>query len=139
MSDDGLAVAHAASELVGVPFRLHGRDPEQGLDCIGVAACALKAAGFQAIAPCGYSLSNSSIDRHLRCAGASGLEPAESPVQPGDIVLVTPGPAQHHLLVADAAGGFVHAHAGLRRVVNVPAPLPWPVIRIWRPKPRIED
>jgi cell wall-associated NlpC family hydrolase len=62
----------------------------------------------------------------------SGLADAASPLAPGDVLLVRPGPAQHHLVIAAAAGGFVHAHAGLGRVVLTPAPLDWPIDRHWR-------
>jgi cell wall-associated NlpC family hydrolase len=31
-----------ALQLVGVPFRPQGRDPERGLDCIGVVVCAFR-------------------------------------------------------------------------------------------------
>lgn len=52
---------------------------------------------------------------------------------PGDVLLVRPGPAQVHLLVCARDGRFVHAHAGLRRVVAMPGPHGWPVLRHWRP------
>ena len=51
---------------------------------------------------------------------------------PGDLILARPGPAQHHLLVASGPDRFIHAHAGLRRVVAMPGPLPWPVLHRWR-------
>jgi hypothetical protein len=31
-----------------------------------------------------------------------------------------------------ADNGWVHAHAGLRRVVHMPGPSPWPIIALWR-------
>ena len=48
----------------------------------------------------------------------------------GDLVLLKSGPAQCHLAVMTAAG-FVHAHAGVGRVVETPGPSPWPVLAIW--------
>jgi hypothetical protein len=36
------------------------------------------------------------------------------------------------LLLTAPPHGFVHAHAGLRRVVTTPAPLPWPIECHWR-------
>ena len=39
------ALAEAALGLLGVPFRLHGRDPATGLDCVGLVAEALRRAG----------------------------------------------------------------------------------------------
>jgi cell wall-associated NlpC family hydrolase len=124
--------ATAAEELVGVPFRLHGRSRASGLDCVGLVACALTASGRAATAPAGYALRNSGIDRHLPFASRNGFREASGPILRGDLLLVAPGPAQHHLLVASNAGSFVHAHAGLRRVVCQPAPLAWPALHHWR-------
>jgi lipoprotein Spr len=50
---------------------------------------------------------------------------------PGDLALVRPGPLQLHLMIL-VPGGFVHAHAGLRRVVEMPGASPWPVMGWWR-------
>lgn len=127
----GALVAQAAEQLVGTRFRLHGRDPATGLDCVGVVAAALSACGGRVEAPAGYALRNRSIDDHLAFAAGAGLVPREGPVAPGDVLLVRPGPGQHHLLVATAPGRFVHAHAGLRCVVATPGPLPWPILRRW--------
>lgn len=125
----GLEVARAAEALVGTRFRLHGRDPATGLDCVGLAAAALGAP-----APASYRLRNRDIAAALAFAPRAGLAEASGAIEPGDVLLARAGPAQHHLLIADTAGGFVHAHAGLRRAVITPAPLPWPVERHWRLK-----
>jgi cell wall-associated NlpC family hydrolase len=122
-------VALAAEALIGVPFRLYGRDPATGLDCVGLVALALGAD-----APRDYRLRNRDISSALALAPFAGLADADGPVEPGDVLLARSGPAQHHLLIADTRGGFVHAHAGLRRVVATPGPLPWPVERRWRLK-----
>ena len=128
----GLALAAAAERLVGTPFRLHGRDPARRLDCVGLVAASLTAIGRPVSAPLGYRLRQVGIDRFLDAAARSGLANAEGPVEPGDVLLVRPGPAQHHLVVAASGGGFVHAHAGLGRIVLTPAPLEWPVAHHWR-------
>ncbi|RXZ64877.1 NlpC/P60 family protein [Pelagerythrobacter rhizovicinus] len=127
------AVARAAEALVGTPFRLHGRDPRWGLDCIGLVASALEGAGLQAEPPSGYGLRNHAIDDPDQQARRSALRPVEGAPMVGDVLLVRPGPAQVHLLVCARGDGFIHAHAGLRRVVAMPGPLPWPVLRHWRP------
>lgn len=128
----GSALAAAAATLVGAPFRLHGRDPARGLDCVGVVAAAFARCGLAPEEPRGYALRNSSIDALLDLAAGAGLAESTGPIEAGDIVLVRPGPAQHHLLVALGPDRFVHAHAGLRRVVEQPGPLPWPIARRWR-------
>lgn len=120
--------AARAEALVGTPFRLGGRDPASGLDCIGLVASACKAAE----APIGYGLRNTEIERHLAFAARAGFVPASGEVQRGDLILARPGPAQHHLLVALGPNRFVHAHAGLRRVALHPGPLAWPEAARWR-------
>lgn len=127
--------AAAAEALVGAPYRLHGRSREHGLDCIGLVACALAACGAKPRAPAGYGLRNSTIDAHLHRAALNGFAPASGPVLRGDLVLVVPGPAQHHLLVATGGGGFVHAHAGLRRVIRDNGLPGAPVLGHWRLTP----
>jgi cell wall-associated NlpC family hydrolase len=128
----GAALATAAERLIGAPFRLHGRDPVRGLDCVGLVAIALTAIGRPAPVPAGYRLRRARIERILGAAAVVGLAQAEGAIEPGDVLLVRPGPGQHHLVVAAQGGGFIHAHAGLGRVVMTPPPLTWPVARHWR-------
>lgn len=120
-------LAEAALGLVGVRFRLHGRQPETGLDCVGLVAAAMSKAGYAPKPPEGYSLRSVSVAGLLRKAGESGLRPA-GPC--GDIVLCMVNPVQPHLLIA-VPGGFVHAHATLGRVTFMPSPLPWPIVQQW--------
>ena len=120
--------AAAAEALLGAPFRLGGRDPATGVDCVGLVACALDGAE----APTGYALRNSTIDRHLAFAARAGFRAASGAIERGDLILAQPGPAQHHLIVALGAAHYAHAHAGLRRVVLHAGPLPWPERARWR-------
>ena len=39
------AIIAAARAAIGARFRLHGRDPATGLDCVGLVACAAPRAG----------------------------------------------------------------------------------------------
>ncbi|ANY18809.1 NlpC/P60 family protein [Tsuneonella dongtanensis] len=128
----GADVAAAAARLEGAPFRLHGRDPATGLDCVGVVVAAFAACGVRLAGPVGYGLHNSGITRWLGLAEEAGFVEASGDPRPGDIILVRPGPGQHHLLITLPAGRFLHAHAGLRRVVVQPGPLGWPVVKRWR-------
>jgi cell wall-associated NlpC family hydrolase len=128
----GAGLAAAAERLVGVRFVLRGRDPARGLDCVGLVAASLAAIDRPASAPAGYRLRQTAIEPFLDAAARCGLAEAAGPAEPGDVLLVRPGPAQHHLVIAATAGGFVHAHAGLGQVVLTPAPLSWPVEHHWR-------
>lgn len=132
MSAAGAALAGAAEALVGAPFRLHGRDVARGLDCVGLVTAALALTGRKVAAPTDYRLRGAAVEWLLAPAREAGFVETGGPIHPGDVLLVRPGPAQWHLLVAGADDGFIHAHAGLGRVVRTPAPLPWPVARHWR-------
>lgn len=121
------ALAEAALELVGVPFRLHGRDPATGLDCVGLVAEALRRCGRSVTPPHGYAMRALDVTPLLSLASRSGLVEVE---QDGAVILARVHALQPHLLIA-VSGGFVHAHAGLGRVTVLPQPLPWRVIRLW--------
>ena len=131
-STRGAELAAAAAALAGAPFRLHGRDPTIGLDCIGLLEAALAVTGHAISLPRGYSLRNSDMSGLLPAPGALGFAPAIGAALCGDVVMTQPGPAQFHLAIALADGAFVHAHAGLRRVVIQPGPLSGAVIAHWR-------
>lgn len=128
----GAALASAAEALAGCRFRLHGRLPATGLDCVGVLAAALAAIGRAAPLPRAYSLRMRAVGNLDAIVAACGLVAATDRVQPGDVLLVRAGPCQFHLAIALAGDRFVHAHAGLRRVVVQPGPLAWPVAGRWR-------
>ena len=124
--------ASAAERLAGTPFRPHGRTAEHGLDCVGVVLAALRSCGITADVARPYGLRNASISTFLPLAAQLGLAKAQGPPRRGDVLLVIAGPAQHHLLVVTGADRFVHAHAGLRRVVVQRGIAAWPCARHWR-------
>ncbi|WP_225207801.1 peptidoglycan endopeptidase [Novosphingobium huizhouense] len=121
-------LARAALDLVGVRYRLHGRDRDAGVDCVGLVALAMREAGYRAAPPTGYRLRHADTDALARIARQHGF--IEVPGN-GDLVLALPNPVQPHLLVRTDQG-FVHAHAGLRRVTLLAGDLPWPVAGEWR-------
>lgn len=125
----GKRAAAAAGQAVGARFRLHGREPETGLDCVGLAALAMRAGGREGVVPTGYRLRGSSLAA-VEVALGGELAPADG-AEPGDLLLFDAGPGQVHLAVR-TAGGFVHADAGLGRVVERPGAFPWPLIAAWR-------
>ncbi len=126
-------IADKAMSLCGARFCLHGRDVEQGLDCIGLAEQCLIAARFDCDVPNGYSIrggSEQAIAAFMAEAGFERFAP-ESDLCEGDILLARPGPMQWHFLIR-AGDGFVHAHAGLGKVVHCPGAAPWPIAAIFR-------
>jgi cell wall-associated NlpC family hydrolase len=125
----GEDVATAALALVGTPFRLHGRDPRSGLDCVGVLAAAL---GGETALPNGYTLRSRTLPDVPAIMATLGLAEARGDTRPGDILMLRCPPCQFHFAIAAAATRIVHAHAGLRKVVLGPLPEAWPVIGCWR-------
>ena len=76
----------------------------------------------------------------MRGCGAEGVErelatlgfvPA-SLGRAGDVMVAEPAAGLRHLAVVTGAGTLVHAHAGLRRVVEGPADPAWTTIGYWR-------
>jgi lipoprotein Spr len=119
------AVARARA-LIGVRFRPQGRSPETGLDCIGLVAAAM---GVPDV-PRDYALRGASSERLAAGLIAAGLRPV-APARPGDVLAMTAGPGQLHIgIVSD--GGLIHGDASLRRIVERPGPVPWPILGAWR-------
>ena len=131
-ADRGATLARVAESLVGVPYRLHGRDPTRGLDCAGVVAVALAGVGVRSRMPEGYPLRVLDGERYLRFAAANELVAVTGAMRAGDIVFCRPSGGQFHLMVASGSTRWVHAHAGLRRVVALDGECPWPVVAHWR-------
>jgi cell wall-associated NlpC family hydrolase len=129
----GEALARAAESLVGSRFRLHGRDPATGLDCIGVLAAALAAIDRAVDFPSGYNLRTSDFPALAQLAARHGFAPAHGDLKAGDVLFVRSGPGQLHLMIAaQRPGWFIEAHAGLKRVTLRPGPLVTTIVQRWR-------
>jgi len=129
----GEELAQAAKGLIGSPFRLHGRDPATGLDCIGLLQAAMAAAGRPLVLPNGYTLRQRQppdLAGIARICGFSRIVPRET--EAGDVIMLRPSACQVHLAIATGGHAFVHAHAGLGKVALSPLLPPWPVISHWR-------
>lgn len=124
------AIVTAARSAIGARFRLHGRDPKTGLDCVGLVELALRAGGAKGHAPLGYALRSGNAEAVGAMIAAAGLI-AVAEARAGDLLLCRAGPGQLHLVI-DSGSGVIHADAMLRRVVERPGPPPWPVIGRWR-------
>ena len=128
----GLALALAAESFLGASFRLHGREPLPGFDCVGLVLFAMAEIGRPVHLAISYGLRNLEPERFYRLPELAGFIETDDPPEAGDVLLLDGGPAQLHVAVVSLSDGIVHAHAGLRRVVHTPFPLPWPVVGQWR-------
>jgi cell wall-associated NlpC family hydrolase len=137
MSGDALALA--ARELVGAPYRHGGRDPASGLDCLGVVAASFAAIGWPGRLPARSTLRRRDVPDAAQLASRAGLICTNGAVAAGDILLVRCSSIQLHLLIAISTDRFVHAHAGLRRVVLGPGDPTWTLAAHWRLPPSIQE
>lgn len=122
------AVVRRARACVGARFRAQGRAIETGLDCIGVVAMA-------------WDLRRAvRADYRLRARGFDALEGELARVadrvppgdaRAGDALVVDAGGGQPHVVLL-TPDGYVHAEAGMRRVVETPGAVAWPVRSAWR-------
>lgn len=85
--------------------------------------------GAEAV-PSGYALRGGDPVRVAALIDARGLVPV-SDRRAGDVLLCASGPGQLHFAI-DSGNGVIHADAVLRRVVERPGPVPWPVLGRWR-------
>lgn len=131
----GERVWRAALGLVGTRFRLHGREPVHGLDCVGLVAAACRAAGVAVgEVPDRYRLRGETGEQVTRWIAAAGLVEAVGVRACGDVVLSALGFGQTHVvLIGRVTGGWghVHAHAGLGRVVLMPGEPAGAVLGRW--------
>lgn len=120
--------AERARALVGTRFRPQGRG-EHGLDCVGVVLATFEIDGRAVRADyCLRGDNRSEVEAGLR------KHFRRVPVRrsrPGDVLVMPAGPQQIHLGIRTAVG-FVHAHAGIRRVVETPGMPEWPVVAAYR-------
>lgn len=125
-----VADAHVARarSVVGCRFRPHGRNAEEGFDCVGLVAWALDAG---AMAPRGYALRSNDRTRAEAGLRGAGLVPVAGTGVAGDVLLLATASGQLHLAIR-VRDGVVHADAVARRVVERPGPVPWPLIGAWR-------
>jgi hypothetical protein len=128
-----MAFARAAESLVGARFRLNGRDPGTGIDCIGLIGCALARIGRSAALPQGYGLRATSWPHLDREAERAGFVRSHEGPAPGDVCLVRPSAIQFHFTIVAPSGlAQIEAHAGLRRVVLSPLPADFEAMPRWR-------
>ena len=121
-----------ARALIGTRFRAQGRGPD-GLDCVGLV---LEVFGIRAeTVRRDYAL-RGEAETELKAQLMRFFRPVPAGKQRcGDLLLLGPATDQLHLAVLTQRG-FVHAHAGLRRVVETPGAPAWPVFGVFRRRTR---
>ncbi len=128
-------IVAAARTCVGARFRVQGRDPAVGLDCVGLAAFAYRAAGAVLTLPSGYALRGGDVRDMTDRLTANGFATVPDGLAiPGDLRVLRPGARQLHFAILGGTG-FIHADLALRRIVERPGPPPWPVLGTWRWRP----
>ena len=117
-----------ARRLIGTRFRAQGRDPQYGLDCLGLAMIAYGVGEDDARRD--YRLSGDHR-RELMAGLADGFRRVKrGAARAGDMMLVEVSSRQLHLAVRTETG-FVHADAR-RGVVETPGEPEWPVVATYR-------
>lgn len=127
--EPGIAAVERARQLIGVRFRPQGRSPALGLDCLGLAALAFRLPTGRV--PVDYRLHASARERLERELGAYFRQVPPAEITAGDLAVVEPGVGQLHVLILTGRG-YIHADAGLRRIVEAPGPSQWPLLSTWR-------
>ena len=121
-----------ARALVGTRFRPQGRGPE-GLDCVGVVLSTFGIPPEDARRD--YDLRGDHLGELRERLDKDFRRISKSRLRAGDVMLMCVGQGQMHLGVR-TQDGFVHAHAGLRRVVETPDLPEWRTLGIYRMRRR---
>lgn len=104
--------------MVGARFRPQGYNVATGLDCVGLVWAAYAAVGRRLVRPRCYPMRGWDRGRVAAALRAAGFAPV-SDARTGDVALIAYAAGQFHLGLM-GGGVMVHAHAGLRRVVETP-------------------
>jgi cell wall-associated NlpC family hydrolase len=109
--------AQAAQDCLGARFRLQGRDPATGLDCVGLIVWCAQVCGLTVSHQPAYTLT-SRPDALLRELEATGFQRQEKLLPtPGDVIVFNMDNALNHVAIA-TRNGMTHADMRFRRVVS---------------------
>ena len=124
--------AERARALVGIRFRPQGRSGS-GLDCVGLILTTFSIPG-EAVRS-NYQLRGDQRVEIEETLGRFFRRVSNGEARPGDVMLLEVHSDQLHLAVRTAAG-FVHADAGIGRVVETPGKPKWPLLGTFRKRAR---
>ncbi|MEP9400394.1 peptidoglycan endopeptidase [Sphingomonas sp. VNH70] len=119
------AIVARARGAIGCRFRVQGRDPTSGFDCVGLVGWACRAA-----VPGDYPARCGDAARAAGVLRAAGFVPVAQ-ARAGDVLVLLSAPGQLHLGLWSGTG-LIHADAAARAVVERPGVPPWPVLAVWR-------
>ncbi|MCW3798628.1 peptidoglycan endopeptidase [Sphingomonas sp. BN140010] len=128
-----MSALERASDLIGTRFRLQGRHPDVGLDCVGVI---LHSYDLDAEAyPANYGLRGHGL-ASLDQAFAEHFRRIPRPaMRAGDALVFRCNVNRLHLAL-HAGDRLIEANALVGRVVERPFPAEWPLIRVYRRRTR---
>ncbi len=125
--------ARAAAACVGARFRLQGRDPEIGLDCVGLILWCARQCELPVSHVPDYTLTSraEAMEPHLLLAGFRQLTDLRE--LPGDVMIFQMPGGMSHVAVCSAQG-MIHADMRFRRVVEHRVDACWRerLIALWR-------
>lgn len=131
MSGHGEQAWSCARTMLGVRFRLQGRSPENGLDCVGLVIAAYSGAGIPLRAIDDYALRGFPKEQALAAMDSAGFERVDDRVRAGDVALFALPARQLHFALL-APDQLIHADAALRRVAAAPLTRLPPAMARWR-------
>ena len=123
-------VLREARGLLGTRFRRNGRSPQFGLDCVGLVACALGEEAKHLLAT--TAPEEPSVQRQMLYNALRALDWTQTSKSGAGYVGEFAVGGHLHLGVLTEVG-VIHAHAGLRRVVEGSIPDHWEHERTWKP------
>jgi hypothetical protein len=124
--------AERARALVGTPFRPQGREPH-AVDCVGLV---IRTFGLHADAVRrDYRSRGDHRDEITRELDGPFRKVRKAEHRAGDLLLMAVRHDQMHLGIRTDQG-FVHAHAGIGRVVETPGMPEWPILAVYRRRSR---
>ncbi|HVY12829.1 MAG TPA: NlpC/P60 family protein [Alphaproteobacteria bacterium] len=106
----------AARACLGTPFHHQGREALMGLDCVGLVAHALRAAGRPVDDRTNYSR-QPDVKQLMLALSMHGFKRVEE-IAPGDVLLFRFNRQPQHVALAISETQIIHAYAPIGRVVE---------------------